>query len=141
MAAEIQSLDHLAFKIHRAFLNQRGGVKFAVTDLENLGFVDFVTGVNSAKVHFFDQTRRRHINAEGFVLGNQKKLENLIDNKNDSFFIGMKTLAAGKLNPSKAFDYISKHNICSVAIGMVTAQEAEESTKCALERLTQKEIN
>ncbi|MFW9946079.1 MAG: hypothetical protein ACFFDX_04540 [Candidatus Odinarchaeota archaeon] len=80
-------------------------------------------------------------NAEGFIMGNQKKLETLIDNKKDSFFIGMKTLAAGNLNPSKAFDYISKHNICSVTIGMVSTQEAEESTKCALERLTQKEIN
>ncbi|MFX1590015.1 MAG: hypothetical protein ACFFC1_17870 [Promethearchaeota archaeon] len=80
-------------------------------------------------------------NAEGFVMGNQKKLETLIDNKKDSFFIGMKTLAAGNLNPSKAFDYISKHNICSVAIGMVSIQEAVDSTKCALERLTQKEID
>ncbi|MFX1460003.1 MAG: hypothetical protein ACFFBT_11085, partial [Promethearchaeota archaeon] len=63
-------------------------------------------------------------NAEGFIMGNQKKLEALIDNKKGSFFIGMKTLAAGNLNPSKAFDYISKHNICSVAIGMVSIQEA-----------------
>ncbi len=80
-------------------------------------------------------------NAEGFIMGNQKKLENLIDSKTDSFFIGMKTLAAGNLNPIKAFEYISKHNICSVAIGMVSIQEAKESTKFALERLTQKEIN
>jgi len=80
-------------------------------------------------------------NANGFIMGNQNTLETLINNKKDCSFIGMKTLAAGNLNPIKAFDYISKHNICAVTIGMVTVQEAEESTKCALERLTQKEMN
>ena len=62
----------------------------------------------------------------------------MIDNKNDHFFIGMKTLAAGHINPEVAFDYISKHNICSVAIGMTTTQEAINSTKIALEKLTKK---
>jgi len=79
-------------------------------------------------------------NASGFIMGNQKRLETIIDNKRDCFFIGMKTLAAGGLDPSNAFNYISKHNICSVAIGMVYVQEAEDSTKIALERLTKKKI-
>ncbi|MHA2429674.1 MAG: hypothetical protein ACXACC_01455 [Promethearchaeota archaeon] len=79
-------------------------------------------------------------NANGFIMGNQKKLEALIDNKEECFFIGMKTLAAGGLDPSNAFNYISKHNICSVAIGMASVQEAEDSTKIALERLTKKKI-
>lgn len=79
-------------------------------------------------------------NASGFIMGNQKRLETIIDNKRDCFFIGMKTLAAGGLDPSNAFNYISKHNICSVAIGMASVQEAEDSTIIALERLTKKKI-
>ena len=47
----------------------------------------------------------------------------------------MKTLAAGKLDPKKAYEYISKHNICAVTIGMVTTEEAEISTKIALDAL------
>lgn len=74
-------------------------------------------------------------NASGFIMGNQKRLEKIIDKKKDYFFIGMKTLAAGNLDPRTAFDYISKHNICSVAIGMVKVQEATDSTEIALERL------
>lgn len=75
-------------------------------------------------------------NASGFIMGNQKKLESLVNSKKNHFFVGMKTLAAGKLDPTKAFNYISNHNICSVSIGMVTVQEAEETTKIALESLT-----
>jgi putative N-acetylmannosamine-6-phosphate epimerase len=79
-------------------------------------------------------------NASGFIMGNQKRLENLIDSKKDTYFIGMKTLAAGRLSPSKAFDYISKHNICSVTIGMVNPREAKESTKIALDKLIHRKM-
>ena len=75
-------------------------------------------------------------NASGFIMGNQKKLESLINSQKNCFFVGMKTLAAGKLDPKRAYNYISIHNICSVSIGMVTVQEAEETTKIALESLT-----
>ncbi|MBA7550894.1 hypothetical protein ES705_43424 [subsurface metagenome] len=44
----------------------------------------------------------------------------------------MKTLEAGKLEPHKAFEYISKHNICCSTIGMVTVEEAKISTEIAL---------
>ena len=44
----------------------------------------------------------------------------------------MKTLAAGKLAPIKAYEYISKHNICCTTIGMVSVDEALESTEIAL---------
>jgi hypothetical protein len=68
-------------------------------------------------------------------MGNKKKLEDVIDNKKNSSFFGMKTLAAGKLDPKEAYDYISQHNICAAVIGMVTVEEAEISTKIALEAL------
>lgn len=71
-------------------------------------------------------------NARGMLMGDQKKLENIVDNHKDKFFIGMKTLAAGRLDPIKAYDYISKHNICCVSIGMVSVEEAKVSTQIAL---------
>jgi len=74
-------------------------------------------------------------NARGYLMGNRKELEKLIINRKDHHFIGMKTLAAGKLNPNKAYDYISKHNICATTIGMVIVEEARESTEIALEYL------
>ena len=37
-------------------------------------------------------------------MGEQKKLENIVNSHKDHYFIGMKTLAAGKLEPLKAFD-------------------------------------
>jgi len=49
--------------------------------------------------------------------------------------MGMKTLDTGRLEPEKAFEYISNHNICAVAIGMVEVEEAKSSTKIALKAL------
>jgi len=77
-------------------------------------------------------------NANGFLMGNVKILEKMVDNTKDLYFIGMKTLAAGEIKPNIAFQYIAKHNICAVTIGMVTTQQAEESTKVALKSLTSK---
>ncbi len=74
-------------------------------------------------------------NAQGLFMGDQKKLENIVDSHIDKYFIGMKTLAASKLDPEKAFDYISQHNICCVSIGMVTIEEAKVSTEIALKTL------
>ena len=74
-------------------------------------------------------------NRRGFMMGYRKKLEELVDNNKDCSFVGMKTLAAGNLDPQKAYEYISKHNICAVTIGMVTEEEAEVSTKIALKAL------
>jgi hypothetical protein len=74
-------------------------------------------------------------NARGMLMGNKQKLEKLVDNTKKYAFIGMKTMAAGKLEPKEAFDYISKHNINAVTIGMVTQEEAEVSTKLALKAL------
>ncbi|MFX1308243.1 MAG: hypothetical protein ACFE9M_00995 [Promethearchaeota archaeon] len=77
-------------------------------------------------------------NANGFLMGSVKDLEKIVDNTKNFYFMGMKTLAAGELRPHLAFQYISNHNICAVTIGMVTKQQAEESTKIALKSLNNK---
>ncbi|NVM45324.1 MAG: hypothetical protein HWN79_10435 [Candidatus Lokiarchaeota archaeon] len=74
-------------------------------------------------------------NAQGMFMGDQNKLENIVDNHKDKYFIGMKTLAAGKLDINQAYDYISQHNISCVTIGMVTIEEAKVSTEVALKVL------
>ena len=51
-------------------------------------------------------------------------------------FIAMKTLAAGIIEPKRAFEYISMHNICAVTIGIVNTQETEISTKIGLNNLS-----
>lgn len=75
------------------------------------------------------------MNMNGLYMGDQDRLEELVDSTKDKWFIGMKTLSAGRLEPQPAYEYISKHNICAVAIGMVTVEQAEISTKVALEYL------
>ena len=76
-------------------------------------------------------------NARGEFMGNIKiDLEELVDNTDNYHFVGMKTLAAGSLDPITAYEYIAKHNICSVTIGMVTTEEAMISTKTAIEKLS-----
>lgn len=77
-------------------------------------------------------------NVIGAFMGNQKKLEEIVDNNKKFYFIGMKTLAAGEIKPNLAFQYIADHNICAVTIGMVTKRQAEESTKIALKLLNSK---
>jgi len=75
-------------------------------------------------------------NARGDFMGNAKDLEELVDNTDNYHFVGMKTLAAGFLDPITAYEYIAKHNICSVTIGMVTTEEAMISTKTAIKKLS-----
>lgn len=48
-----------------------------------------------------------------------RALENMIDSTTDYLFFGMKTLAAGALEPEMSFSYFSQHNICAVSIGQV----------------------
>ena len=74
-------------------------------------------------------------NAQGMFMGDQKKLEKIVDSHKNHHFIGMKTLAAGKLEPNQAYKYISKHNICCTTIGMVSVDEARDSTEIALKFL------
>jgi len=74
-------------------------------------------------------------NANGFMMGNKNLLEKLVDTHENHYFFGMKTLDTGRLNPQKAFEYISQHNICAVAIGMVAVEEAQATTRIALNAL------
>jgi hypothetical protein len=74
-------------------------------------------------------------NAKGIFMGNQKEVENLVDTHKDCAFMGMKTLGAGKIDPETAYAYIAKHNICCAAIGMVSIEEVNATTKYALEAL------
>jgi hypothetical protein len=74
-------------------------------------------------------------NFNGIYMGNQRELEELVDDLKDCYFIGMKTLAAGKLDPDHAYAYIKKHNICAVTIGMVSIEEAKFTTQKAIEYL------
>ncbi|MFX1322082.1 MAG: hypothetical protein ACFFAQ_10605 [Promethearchaeota archaeon] len=79
-------------------------------------------------------------NANRIFMGNAKELEEIVDNTKKYHFIGMKTLAAGAIIPKIAFNYVSRHNITAVTIGMVTKQQAEESTKIALKALSSKKV-
>lgn len=74
-------------------------------------------------------------NAKGIFMGNQKEVENLVDSHLDCAFMGMKTLGAGKIDPETAYTYISKHNVCCAAIGMVNLEEVNITTKFALNGL------
>lgn len=75
-------------------------------------------------------------NSRGRMMGNSDELAKLVDSTRDYTFIGMKTLGAGKIPPKEAYEYISRHNISAVSIGMVTTQQAVESTKTALKNLS-----
>jgi len=74
-------------------------------------------------------------NSKGMMMGNARELVDLVDNTKQYSFIGMKTLGAGRITPKEAFEYISQHNICSISVGMISTQQAEESTRIALELL------
>ncbi|MEJ2279661.1 MAG: hypothetical protein P8Y70_18250 [Candidatus Lokiarchaeota archaeon] len=74
-------------------------------------------------------------NEKGLYMENKEQLEALIDNNTKCNFIGMKTLAAGKLSPNKAFEYISSHNISSVAVGITEREQATETITTALKYL------
>ena len=74
-------------------------------------------------------------NAKGIFMGNQKEVEILVDSHLNCSFMGMKTLGAGKIDPTKAYTYISKHNIRCATIGMVTIKEAQTTTEIALKAL------
>ncbi|MHA1195139.1 MAG: hypothetical protein ACTSSM_03480 [Promethearchaeota archaeon] len=78
-------------------------------------------------------------NAIGRFMGDKSKLEKIVDDLKDKIFIAMKSLAAGKIEPLKAFNYIKNHNIAALTIGMVSEEQARESTKLALKALTTKQ--
>ncbi|NVM53705.1 MAG: hypothetical protein HWN66_08375 [Candidatus Helarchaeota archaeon] len=65
-------------------------------------------------------------NVRGEFMGDQNAVEKIVDSL-DYFFVGMKTLGAGKIPPMKAFAYLADHNISAVTIGMVTKEEITET--------------
>lgn len=74
-------------------------------------------------------------NTKGIFMGNQKEVEHLVDSHLDCAFMGMKTLGVGKIDPEIAYTYISNHNICCTAIGMVTVEEVSITINSALKGL------
>jgi hypothetical protein len=80
-------------------------------------------------------------NANGNFMESKKKLEEIVDSTRNYYFVGMKTLAAGTLNPKKAFEYVASHNISAVTIGLVSEEEANMSTKIALKALSSNNSN
>ncbi|MBY9004926.1 MAG: hypothetical protein KGD73_13200 [Candidatus Lokiarchaeota archaeon] len=77
-------------------------------------------------------------NETGLFMGDKQQLEEIVNSRKDCYFVGMKTLSAGKSDVEVAYNYIAKHNICAVTIGMVTIEEAKLSTKVALKSLNTK---
>lgn len=113
-----------------------------ITEIESLGIIPGIAAHNpvSTLEYAFENLPSVKaflipFNAQGMFMGDQKKLENIVNTHNKHHFIGMKTLAAGKLDPNQAFDYVSQHNIYCVSIGMVTIEEAKVSTEIALRAL------
>ena len=74
-------------------------------------------------------------NATGKFMQDQERLEAIVDETREYSFIAMKTLAAGKIKPKDAFEYVGNHNIDGASIGMVTEKQARESTQIALKCL------
>ena len=117
-------------------------LKKLINEIESMGIIPGIAAHNpvSTLEHVFEHIPNVKaflipFNARGMFMGEQKKLEDIVNSHKDHYFIGMKTLAAGKLEPLKAFEYISKHNICCSTIGMVTVEEAKISTEIALNAL------
>ncbi|MBD3255196.1 MAG: hypothetical protein GF383_08895 [Candidatus Lokiarchaeota archaeon] len=77
-------------------------------------------------------------NDRGLYMEDKTELENLVDKTKNYDFIAMKTLAAGRITPETAFNYIARHNISAVTVGMVSIKEAKETTNIALDFLNKK---
>jgi hypothetical protein len=75
-------------------------------------------------------------NKIGYAMQDQSILEDMVNNS-EKFFMGMKTLAAGKLHPEDAFEYIALHNISAITVGLTSTTEAEETAKIAKDILYQ----
>lgn len=74
------------------------------------------------------------LNKLGFMMGGLKgeELMEIID-ENGAKVIAMKPLAAGKINPRKAMEYVfSFKNVVAVAVGVASLKEAEETFSAAL---------
>ncbi|MHA1230924.1 MAG: hypothetical protein ACTSRP_16390 [Candidatus Helarchaeota archaeon] len=76
-------------------------------------------------------------NKIGYMMSIQKKLEDLVD-KSEETFIAMKPLAAGRIKPQEAFEYLIKHNISGAAVGLVSKEEIQETVPIAVKLFNNK---
>ena len=74
-------------------------------------------------------------NKMGYSMEDKESLERLVDSQPIEC-VGMKVLAAGRLKPKEAFQYISHHRLKAVIIGAVQKDEIREATHYALQYLT-----
>ncbi|MHA1580619.1 MAG: hypothetical protein ACTSUQ_13470 [Candidatus Freyarchaeota archaeon] len=78
-------------------------------------------------------------NAAGFLMGQREKVISIVSESEKSF-IAMKPLAAGRLKPREALEYVFSHRgIDSAAVGVASAGEAKETFSIArdiLRRIT-----
>jgi hypothetical protein len=79
-------------------------------------------------------------NAAGFLMGKKNKVFEMIRGSNKSF-IAMKPLAAGRLKPREALEYVfSCEGIDSAAIGVATVEEIKETFSIA-KNILNRQIN
>ena len=77
-------------------------------------------------------------NAEGYIMGEKSRLEELVNNTGDEmFYVGMKTLAAGRIPPKVAYEYISNHKISAITVGLTSKKEISETVPIALKYLSE----
>jgi len=77
-------------------------------------------------------------NKEGFIMGDKSRLEALINKTGDEmFYVGMKTLAAGKIPPKEAYEYIRNHKISAITVGLTSKKEISETVPIALKHLSE----
>ncbi|TFG23510.1 MAG: hypothetical protein EU533_03120 [Promethearchaeota archaeon] len=144
MIDELLELDAKIIFAHGMVSDKRDDKLLSMLeDIEARGSIPGVAAHNPVSTLNFVFENAPHVNtflipfnANGLFMGDQKKLEELVDLRTDIAIMGMKTVAAGKVSPKKAYEYISKHNIRCVTIGMVTVEEARESTEWALKMLS-----
>lgn len=144
MIDELLELDAKIIFAHGMVSDKRDNALLSMLDdIEARGSIPGVAAHNPVSTLNYVFENAPHVktflipfNANGLFMGDQKQLEGLIDTRNDLSIMGMKTVAAGKIKPEKAYTYISKHNIKCVTIGMVTIEQAQESTELALKMLS-----
>lgn len=73
-------------------------------------------------------------NKLGYSMGDRAELERLVDTQPIQC-IGMKVLAAGRLPPEEAFEYVSNHKIKAVTVGAVAEDEIKQAAHRAIRYL------
>ena len=145
MIDELLELDAKIIFAHGMVSDKRDDKLLSMLDdIEARGSIPGVAAHNPVSTLNFVFENAPHVNtflipfnANGLFMGEQKQLEALVDSRKNLAIMGMKTVAAGKISPKAAYEYISEHNIRCVTIGMVTVKEAQESTEWALKMLSQ----